>query len=60
MMIFILSLIYGYIANSKTIKTTYFGEISPFTTRIDLSNIKDKFLVTTVDLTSTFTWVVQS
>ena len=60
MMIFILSLIYGHIANSKIIKTTYFGEISPFTTRIDLSNIKDKFLVTTVDLTSTFTWVVPS
>lgn len=41
---------------TQIINTRYYGKITPFSSRIDLKKIKEKYLITTMDLKSNFTW----
>lgn len=41
---------------TQIINTRYYGKITPFSTRLDLPKIKEKFIITTMDLKSNFTW----
>ena len=41
---------------TQIINTRYYGKITPFSSRIDLPKIKEKYLITTMDLKSNFTW----